>query len=56
MDTVDHFNIKLLQDFPVDKTLLEVEFQISLNLHKNGQTPRRRRNFGVTGFGSRFHF
>ena len=42
MDTVDHFNIKLLQDFPVHKTLLEVAFQISLNLHKNGQTPSKK--------------
>ena len=42
MDTVDHFNIKLLQDFPVHKTLLEVAFQISLNLHKNGQTPLKK--------------
>ena len=42
MDTVDHFNIKLSQDFPVHKTLLEVAFQISLNLHKNGQMPSKK--------------
>ena len=43
MDTVDHFNIKLSQDFPIHETLLEVAFQISLNLHKNGQTPSKKR-------------